>query len=130
MNFIFTILNLIYSFFKFDEICTTSKNKTFAREKKWKNCVQFSYHDNRNVQLITRIRILNCNVEFYLYQTFEMFVMLKMKLFQNEEYNVDDMKLKKINSFVIQCNSSFDEKTNIRDVWRHRFKSNFTKISQ
>jgi hypothetical protein len=59
-----------------------------------------------------------------------MFVMLKMKLFQNEEYNVDDMKLKKINSFVIQCNSSFDEKTNIRDVWRHRFKSNFTKISQ
>jgi hypothetical protein len=59
-----------------------------------------------------------------------MFVMLKMKLFQNEKYNVDDMKLKKINSFIIQCDSIFDEKINIRDAWSHRFKSNFTEISQ
>ncbi len=42
--------------------------------------------------------------------------MLKMKLFENEKYNVDDMKLKKINSFVIQCDSIFDEKTNIRNA--------------
>ncbi len=32
--------------------------------------------------------------------------MLKMKLFQKEKYNVDDMKLKKINSFVIVKNDN------------------------
>ncbi len=39
--------------------------------------------------------------------------MLRIKVFQNEKYNVDDMKLKKINSFVIQCDLIFDEKINI-----------------
>ncbi len=106
------------------------KTKHLHEKKRWKNCVRFFCHDSRNVQSIARIRILDCNVEFYLYQTFEMFVMLKMKLFQNEKYNVDDMKLKKISSFVIQCDSIFDEKTNIRDAWRHRSKSNSTEISQ
>jgi hypothetical protein len=40
--------------------------------------------------------MLNCVVEFYLYQVFDIYVMLKMKIFQNEKYNANDMKFEKI----------------------------------
>ena len=36
----------------------------------------------------------------FLYQTFEIFVMFKMKMFMKKEYNVDDMSLEKINMNV------------------------------
>ncbi len=36
----------------------------------------------------------------FLYQTFEIFVMFKMKMFMREEYNVNNMSLKKINMNV------------------------------
>ncbi len=34
---------------------------------------------------------------FFLYQTFKIFVMFKMKMFIRKEYNVNDMSLEKIN---------------------------------
>ena len=37
---------------------------------------------------------------FFLYQTFEIFVMFKMKMFMKKKYNVDDMNLEKINMNV------------------------------
>ncbi len=36
----------------------------------------------------------------FLYQTFEIFVMFKMKMFMRKEYNVNDMSLEKINMNV------------------------------
>ncbi len=95
------MLNFIYLFSKFNETRVTSKNRTFTRERKMRELRSFFCHDFQNVQSIIRIRILRCNVDFYLYQTFEIFVMLQMKIFQNEEYNVDDTKLKKMNFFVL-----------------------------
>ncbi len=37
------------------------------------------------------------NTSFFLYQTFEIFVMFKMKMFMKKEFNVDDMSFEKIN---------------------------------
>ncbi len=36
----------------------------------------------------------------FLYQTFEIFVMFKIKMFMKQKYNVDDMSLEKINMNV------------------------------
>ncbi len=36
----------------------------------------------------------------FLYQTFEIFVMFKIKMFMKKKYNVDDMSLEKINMNV------------------------------
>ena len=72
------------------------KIKYFYKKNKWKNCVRFFKYDFRNVKTKTKFRIFDCKTKFYSYQIFEIFVMLKMKIFQNEKYNVDDMKLKKI----------------------------------
>ncbi len=36
----------------------------------------------------------------FLYQTFEIFMMFKMKMFMRKEYNVDDISLEKINMNV------------------------------
>jgi len=36
----------------------------------------------------------------FLYQTFEIFVMFKMKMFMRKKYNVNDMSLEKINMNV------------------------------
>ncbi len=40
------------------------------------------------------------NTSLFLYQTFEIFVMFKMKMFMKEKFNVDDMSLEKINMNV------------------------------
>ncbi len=37
------------------------------------------------------------NTSLFLYQTFEIFVMFKMKMFMKREFNVNDMNLEKIN---------------------------------
>jgi hypothetical protein len=79
------------------------KIKHLHEENRWKDCARFFCHDSRNVKTTTYIRILNCSVEFYLYQAFEIFVMLKIKLFQNDDYNVDDMKLNKIIVLKLKC---------------------------
>ncbi len=40
------------------------------------------------------------NTSLFLYQTFEIFVMFKMKMFMRKEFNVNDMNLEKINMNV------------------------------
>ena len=40
------------------------------------------------------------NTLFFLYQTFEIFEMFKMKMFMREKFNVNDMNLEKINKNV------------------------------
>jgi len=40
------------------------------------------------------------NTSFFLYQTFEIFMMFKMKMFMKKEFNVNDMNLEKINMNV------------------------------
>jgi len=40
------------------------------------------------------------NTSLFLYQTFENFMMFKMKMFMKEKFNVDDMNLEKINMNV------------------------------
>ena len=72
------------------------KIEHFHKKNKWKNCVCFFEHDFRDMKIKTKFRIFDCKMKFYSYQIFEIFVMLKMKIFQNEKYNADDMKLKKI----------------------------------
>jgi hypothetical protein len=79
------------------------KIKHLHEKDRWKNCTRFFCYDNRNVKLTSRIRILNCGVEFYLYQAFKIFMMFKMKLFQNDDYNVDNMKLNKIITLKLKC---------------------------
>ncbi len=37
------------------------------------------------------------NTSLFLYQTFEIFVMFKIKMFMKKEFNVNDMNLEKIN---------------------------------
>ncbi len=40
------------------------------------------------------------NTSLFLYQTFEIFVMFKIKMFMKKEFNVNDMNLEKINMNV------------------------------
>jgi len=39
-------------------------------------------------------------MSLFLYQTFEIFMMFKMKMFMKKEFNVNDMNLEKINMNV------------------------------
>jgi hypothetical protein len=65
-------------------------------KNKWKNYARLFYHDHQNINFKSRIQIKDCFVDFYLYQVFEIFVMFEMKMFQHEDYNANDMNLRKI----------------------------------
>ncbi len=79
------------------------KTKHLHEKDRCKDCARFFCHDAQDIKSTSHICILNCNVEFYLYQAFDIFVMLEMKLFQNDEYNANDMRLDKIITFTSEC---------------------------
>ncbi len=66
-------------------------------EDRWRNCAQLFLHDFNHVKSQLCIHLQRMNTSFFLYQTFEIFVMFKMKMFMKKEFNVDDMSLEKIN---------------------------------
>ncbi len=62
----------------------------------WKQCCKLFLHDPLKTTLDRRIKISDLQTSLFLYQVFEVFVMLEIKAYQGEGYNADDMKLKKI----------------------------------
>jgi hypothetical protein len=58
--------------------------------------VQTIFHNSDNIGSDERIHISGLLTPLYLYQVFEVFVMFEMKLFQEEGYNADDMRLEKV----------------------------------
>jgi hypothetical protein len=80
----------------FMKLVNSIVTKHLHDKNRWKNCARFFCHDLANINSKSRIRIKDCSTDFYLYQVFEIFVMFEMKMFQNEEYNANDMNLKKI----------------------------------
>ena len=63
---------------------------------RWPDCARLFLHDPNKYTSKSRIRIKGCNVDFYLYQAFEIFVMFKMEMFQGGGYNADDMRLGRV----------------------------------
>jgi hypothetical protein len=80
----------------FMKLVNSIVTKHLHDKNKWENYARFFCHDFVNINFKSRIRIKDCSTDFYLYQVFEIFVMFEMKMFQNEEYNANDMSLKKI----------------------------------
>ncbi len=66
-------------------------------EDRWWNYAQLFLHDLNHVESQSRIHLQRMNTSLFLYQTFEIFVMFKMKMFMKREFNVNDMNLEKIN---------------------------------
>jgi hypothetical protein len=101
-------------------------------KNKWKNCTRLFCHDHQNINFKSRIRIKDCFVDFYLYQVFEIFVMFEMKMFQHEDYNANDMNLRKIRIrqllFDIE-NSNIFRILNDKNLETCRIESRVVKIS-
>ncbi len=74
--------------------------KHLHEENRWRNYAQLFLHDLNHVESQSRIHLQRMNTLLFLYQTFEIFVMFKMKMFMKEEFNVNDMSLEKINMNV------------------------------
>jgi hypothetical protein len=99
---------------------------------RWKNCARLFCHDHKNINFKSRIRIKDCFVDFYLYQVFEIFVMFEMKMFQHEDYNANDMSLKKIRKLQYLLSiENFDSfrNTNDKNIETHRIESRVIKVS-
>ncbi len=74
--------------------------KHFHEEDRWWNYIQLFLHDFNHVESQSRIHLQKMITSLFLYQTFEIFVMFKMKMFMKEKYNVNDMSFEKINMNV------------------------------
>ncbi len=61
----------------------------------WEQCCKLFLHDSLKTTSDRRIKIPDLQTSLFLYQVFRVFVMLKMKAYQGENYNTDDMKLRK-----------------------------------
>jgi hypothetical protein len=62
----------------------------------WEQCCKLFLHDSLKTTSDERIKIPDLQTSLFLYQAFKVFVMLKMKAYQGEDYNADDMRLRKI----------------------------------
>ncbi len=74
--------------------------KHLHEEDKWQNYAQLFLHDFNHVESQSCIHLQRMITSLFLYQTFEIFGMFKIKMFMRKEYNVDDMSLEKINMNV------------------------------
>jgi hypothetical protein len=83
----------------FMKLVNSIVTKHLHDKNKWENYTRFFCHDFANINFKSRIQIKDCSTDFYLYQVFEIFVMFEIKMFQNEEYNANDMNLRKIHKF-------------------------------
>ncbi len=67
---------------------------------KWKRAIRLFLHDENKIIFIECIKIKDLVTKLYLYQVFDIFIMIEMKMWQNDEYLTDEMRLEKI------CNSN------------------------
>ncbi len=74
--------------------------KHLHEEDRWRNYAQLFLHDLNHVESQLCIHLQRMNTSLFLYQTFEIFVMFKIKMFMKKEFNVNDMNLEKINMNV------------------------------
>ncbi len=74
--------------------------KHLHEEDRRQNYAQLFLHDFNHVESQSCIHLQRMNTLLFLYQTFEIFVMFKMKMFMKEKFNVNDMSLEKINMNV------------------------------
>ncbi len=63
---------------------------------RWNRCAQLFFHNSDNIDFDERIHISGLLTPLYLYQVFEVFMMFEMKLFQDKDYNADNMRLEKV----------------------------------
>jgi len=66
----------------------------------WEWCCKLFLHDSLKTTSDERIKIPDLQTSLFLYQVFEVFIMLEMKAYQGEDYNADDMRLKKIHDLL------------------------------
>ena len=62
----------------------------------WFDCARLFLHDPNKYTSESRIKIKSCNVDFYLYQAFGIFVMFEIEKFQGGGYNANNMGLGKV----------------------------------
>ncbi len=74
--------------------------KHLSDSNRWKRAIRLFLHDENKIVFIKCIKIKNLVTKLYLYQVFNIFVMIEMKMWQNDEYLADEIKLEKI------CNSN------------------------
>ncbi len=74
--------------------------KHLSNLNKWKRAIRLFLHDKNKIVFIECIKIKDLVTKLYFYQVFNIFVMIEMKTWQNNEYLADEMKLEKI------CNSN------------------------
>ena len=67
---------------------------------RWKRAIRLFLHDKNKIVFIEHIKIKDLVTKLYLYQVFDIFIMIEMKTWQNDEYLADEMRLEKI------CNSN------------------------
>ncbi len=71
---------------------------------RWKRVIRLFLHDENKIVFIECIKIKDLVTKLYLYQVFNIFIMIEMKTWQNDEYLADEMRLEKI------CNSNMSWK--------------------
>ena len=71
---------------------------------RWKKVIRLFLHDENKIVFIECIKIKDLVTKLYLYQVFNIFVMIEMKMWQNDEYLADEMRLEKT------CNSNMSWK--------------------
>ena len=74
--------------------------KHLHEEDRWQNYAWLFLHNFNHVESQSCIHLQRMNTSLFLYQTFKIFVMFKMKMFMRKEFNVDNMSLEKINMNV------------------------------
>ncbi len=63
---------------------------------RWKRAIRLFLHDENKIVFIECIKIKDLVTKLYFYQVFNIFIMTEMKMWQNDEYLTDEMRLKKI----------------------------------
>ena len=84
--------------FTADELLTSVKltvTEHLHKKEHWKRYARLFFHNSDNVYADQRICISDLQTSLYLYQTFEVFIIFEMKMFQRENYNADEIRLEK-----------------------------------